>query len=74
VASGCGHTHGRGVGAVFSEHGHEATKYLYVVEGSIDFCGISMSAGEGILIPALTPHSAVVGPDGVTCIEAFGGS
>jgi hypothetical protein len=61
-----------GAGAVFSEHSHEATKHLYVVEGSIDFDGIALSAGEGILIPALTPHSAVVGPSGVSCVEAFG--
>jgi hypothetical protein len=60
-------------GAVFSEHSHEATKHLYVIDGSIEFDGITLGAGEGILIPALTPHSAVVGPDGVTCIEAFGG-
>ena len=63
-----------GAGAIFSEHSHEATKHLYVLKGSIDFDGITLSAGEGILIPALAPHSAVVGPDGVTCIEAFGGS
>jgi len=63
-----------GAGAVFSEHSHEATKHLYVLDGSIDFDGLTLSAGEGIQIPALTPHSAVVGPAGVTCIEAFGGS
>jgi len=63
-----------GAGAVFSEHSHEATKHLYVIDGSIDFDGLTLSAGEGILIPALTPHSAVVRAAGVTCIEAFGGS
>jgi hypothetical protein len=63
-----------GAGAVFSEHSHEVTKHLYVVGGSIEFDGIALSAGEGIVIPALTPHSAVVGSSGVTCIEAFGAS
>ena len=62
-----------GARAIFSEHCHEATKHLYVLEGSIDFDGLTLSAGEGIIIPALTPHRAVVGPEGVTCIEAFGG-
>jgi hypothetical protein len=43
-----------------------------VVEGSIDFDGFELSGGEGILIPAGTVHSAVVGEDGVRCVEAFG--
>jgi redox-sensitive bicupin YhaK (pirin superfamily) len=62
-----------GAGARFSPHAHSATKHLYVVEGSIDFDGFQLTAGEGILIPEGTVHSAVVGEDGVTCIEAFGG-
>jgi mannose-6-phosphate isomerase-like protein (cupin superfamily) len=62
-----------GAGARFSPHSHAATKHLYVVEGSIDFDGFQLSAGEGILISKGTVHSAVVGESGVTCVEAFGG-
>ena len=61
-----------GAGARFSPHSHSATKHLYVIEGSIDFDGFALTAGEGILIPKGTVHSAVVGDGGVTCVEAFG--
>lgn len=63
-----------GAGARFSRHSHSATKHLYVVSGAIDFDGFPLGAGEGILIPAGTVHSAVVGADGVTCVEAFEGA
>jgi redox-sensitive bicupin YhaK (pirin superfamily) len=62
-----------GAGARFSPHSHSASKHLYVVEGSIVFDGFELSAGDGILIPSGTVHSAVVGERGVTCLEAFGG-
>jgi hypothetical protein len=61
-----------GAGARFSPHAHSATKRLYVVDGSIDFDGFDLSAGEGIRITQGTVHSAVVGEGGVTCVEAFG--
>ncbi|HEV3234449.1 MAG TPA: cupin domain-containing protein [Candidatus Dormibacteraeota bacterium] len=60
-----------GPGAVFSHHSHSQTKHLYVLRGSIDFDGVELGAGDGILIPADTEHSAVAGPSGVTCVEAF---
>jgi quercetin dioxygenase-like cupin family protein len=63
-----------GAGAGFSPHTHSADKHLYVLEGSIDFDGRRLGAGEGILISANTTHSAVVGASGVTCVEAFGGA
>jgi anti-sigma factor ChrR (cupin superfamily) len=62
-----------GAGARFSPHSHSADKHLYVLEGSIDFDGLELQSGEGILIPVNTTHSAVVGERGVTCLEAFGG-
>jgi hypothetical protein len=62
-----------GAGARFSPHSHAATKRLYVVSGSIDFDGVALSPGEGILIPAGTVHSALVGGEGVSCVEAFEG-
>jgi quercetin dioxygenase-like cupin family protein len=61
-----------GAGARFSPHSHSATKRLYVVTGSIEFDGLALFAGEGIMIPAGTVHGAVAGGDGVTCVEAFG--
>jgi mannose-6-phosphate isomerase-like protein (cupin superfamily) len=60
-----------GLGAVFAPHAHAATKHLYVTRGSIDFDGVKLEAGEGIVIPAGTTHSAIAGPAGVTCVEAF---
>jgi len=62
-----------GAGAHFSPHSHSATKHLYVLTGSIDFDGLLLVAGEGIVIPAGTVHSADVGGEGVACVEAFEG-
>ncbi len=60
-----------GPGAVFAPHSHAQTKHLYVLHGSIDFDGVDLRAGEGIVIGAGTSHSATAGPAGVTCLEAF---
>ena len=60
-----------GPGAVFPPHAHAQAKHLYVLHGSIDFDGIELDAGDGILTPAGTRHSAIAGPSGVTCVEAF---
>ena len=60
--------------ARFARHSHEATKHLFVLSGSIDFDGVTLAAGEGIVIPVGTPHAATVGDAGVTCIEAFEGN
>ena len=60
--------------ARFGRHSHEATKHLFVLSGSIDFDGLTLAAGEGIVIPAGTPHAAIVGDAGVSCIEAFEGN
>jgi redox-sensitive bicupin YhaK (pirin superfamily) len=60
-----------GAGAHFARHSHHATKHLYVLDGSIEIDGVALVEGEGIVIPAGTLHSAVVGPRGVTCVEAF---
>lgn len=60
-----------GPGAVFPAHAHAQTKHLYVLHGSIEFDGIELGPGDGILIPLGTEHSAVAGPTGVTCLEAF---
>lgn len=60
----------------YGSHQHPYHKVLYCVEGSIRFVvdstgeQIDLSPGDRLEIPPGTPHSAVVGPQGVTCIEA----
>jgi hypothetical protein len=49
---------------------------VVVVEGSVTFgmsgygVGFILSAGERLDLPAQVLHDAVVGPKGVTCLEA----
>lgn len=58
-------------GTVFARHQHERTKRLFVVAGSISFDGVALGPGDGIRIPAGVEHAAIVGDDGVQCVEAF---
>ena len=62
-----------GPGDRYAEHEHAYTKLLYCTRGSIDFRTpeetISLKAGDRMVLPAETRHSAVVGPAGCTCIE-----
>ncbi len=60
-----------GGGAVFGRHRHPRPKRLFVVEGTISFDGLPLTAGEGIRIPAGVEHAAVAGDGGVRCVEAF---
>ncbi|MEA2660634.1 MAG: hypothetical protein QOH08_206 [Chloroflexota bacterium] len=57
----------------YPRHEHAYTKILYCVSGSIDFTlddrVIRLAAGERMVLPAGTPHAAVVGPDGCACVE-----
>ena len=61
---------------VYSAHKHSYDKVIYVVSGSITFGlpedgrEILLNAGDRIDLPAETVHNAVVGPQGVTCLEA----
>lgn len=63
-------------GANYSEHRHTYVKALIVVRGSISFCltdyerTIELSPGDRLDLPAYTNHTALVGPDGVVCLEA----
>jgi quercetin dioxygenase-like cupin family protein len=65
-----------GPGFVYAPHRHPYTKHLTVSSGSIRFRleeygeDITLAAGDGMVLPPGVVHSAVVGPDGVTCIEA----
>ena len=63
--------------AVYGAHDHLYGKVLYVVSGSITFTiegararTVPMQPGDRLDLPAHTPHGAVVGPDGVVCLEA----
>ena len=66
-------------GTAFAPHRHDQAKRLYVVGGSIVFREVAtgddirLRHGEAIRIPAGVEHSAVVGEDGVQCVEGFEG-
>ena len=61
---------------VYPAHKHSYDKVIYVVHGSITFGlpelgkQINMQAGDRLDLPANTTHDAVVGPQGVVCLEA----
>ncbi len=65
-----------GPGDVYPGHTHGYHKVLYVVAGSIKFDlptrheTYNLKPGDRLELPSGTRHSAVVGPDGVTCLEA----
>jgi hypothetical protein len=75
-ADGC-HAWSNGAGDVYGEHRHGYEKILYCVAGSIVFTlpdrEVRLGTGDRMRLPAGTPHGAVVGPDGCTCIEGRGG-
>ncbi|HET8568423.1 MAG TPA: cupin domain-containing protein [Candidatus Limnocylindria bacterium] len=59
---------------VYAEHEHSYTKALVCVRGSIEFRladgrTVHLRAGDRLVLPPGTRHSAVVGPEGVACIE-----
>ena len=60
----------------YSAHEHGFDKVLVCVAGSIRFGlpasgdAVALEAGDRLDLPAGTSHDAVVGPDGVTCLEA----
>ncbi|MCB0194148.1 MAG: cupin [Anaerolineae bacterium] len=60
----------------FSGHTHGFHKLLFVVEGSIKFDfptrhkSFTLNAGDRLELPAGIRHSAIVGPEGVRCLEA----
>jgi quercetin dioxygenase-like cupin family protein len=64
-----------GPGDRYGAHSHEYDKVLYCVDGSITFVleaearRLDLNAGDRMVLPAGTVHSAVVGPGGCSCIE-----
>lgn len=64
-------------GYSYGEHTHPYHKVLYCIAGSITFHtssdDIEMGPGDRLDLPPGTPHSATVGPKGVTCMEASRG-
>ena len=61
-------------GYFYSEHQHPYHKVLYCTSGSIVFQtpngDVRLGPGDRLDLPPGTPHSATVGPEGVTCMEA----
>jgi quercetin dioxygenase-like cupin family protein len=63
-------------GDVYTAHTHPFHKVIYVVKGSITFGfpgdggQATLQAGDRLELPAGTAHDAVVGSEGVVCLEA----
>jgi quercetin dioxygenase-like cupin family protein len=73
-ATGC-YSWSNGPGDRYAPHSHTYEKVLYCVDGSIAFNleaegrMLELEAGDRMVLPAGTIHSAVVGPSGCSCIE-----
>jgi uncharacterized protein YjlB len=69
-------TWSNGPGDRYVAHAHGYDKVLVCVRGSIRFglpasgAAAELGVGDRLELPAGTSHDAVVGPDGVTCLEA----
>jgi uncharacterized protein YjlB len=65
-----------GPGDRYAAHAHDYDKVIAVDTGSIRFGlvdrgeAVDLSDGDRLDLPAGTSHDAVVGPGGVTCLEA----
>lgn len=66
-------------GDTYAVHNHSYEKILYCVRGSIRFVlpdepgggqHIDLAPGDCMILPPGVRHSAWVGPNGVTCLEA----
>ena len=61
---------------VYPAHEHSYNKVIYVVQGSITFglpelgTKLTLKTGDRLDLPAGTVHDAVVGAEGVLCLEA----
>lgn len=63
-----------GPGDRYAEHSHNYRKVLYCVSGSITFFveskSVEMQPGDRLDLEPGCRHSAIVGPEGVMCMEA----
>jgi mannose-6-phosphate isomerase-like protein (cupin superfamily) len=65
-----------GPGERYAAHEHDYDKVIAVERGSIRFGlpaddrSVELGVGDRLDLPAGTPHDALVGPTGVTCLEA----
>jgi quercetin dioxygenase-like cupin family protein len=65
-----------GPGDVYGTHSHSYHKVIYVVRGSITFGlpdsgdEITLNSGDRLELPQGVAHNAVVGHEGVACLEA----
>ncbi len=61
---------------VYEAHSHTYDKVIYCVSGSITFGSpgqdrqVTLHPGDRLDLPAGTVHDAVVGSEGVVCLEA----
>lgn len=64
---------------IYAAHTHGYDKVIYVVRGSITFGlpelgqRLTLKAGDRLDLPASTFHDAVVGSQGVVCLEGHKG-
>lgn len=67
-------TWSNGAGYEYPKHQHQYHKVLFCVSGSITFHvpsgDVVMGPGDRLDLAPGTPHSASVGANGVTCMEA----
>ena len=61
---------------IYAAHSHSYDKVIFVVRGSIKFGlpeleeNVNLSPGDRLDLPANIVHDAIVGPQGVVCLEA----
>lgn len=62
-------------GDIYDAHTHDFHKIIYVIDGSITFNltddgeSVTLHPGDRMDLVGGTVHQAVVGPDGVVCLE-----
>jgi quercetin dioxygenase-like cupin family protein len=65
-----------GPGDIYAAHSHAYDKVIYVVRGAITFSlpergeRVTLQAGDRLDLPAGIVHNAMVGAQGVACLEA----
>jgi quercetin dioxygenase-like cupin family protein len=66
-------------GDIYASHTHDYHKVLFCAEGSVTFVlghtgeRLQLNPGDRLDLPAGWPHTAIVGPAGVRCVEGSKG-